>query len=168
MEVDDILVEIATDKVDSDLPSEVSGVLIEKKFAENEVVQVGEVMAVIQTEGDETEVEPALEVEPPKEKIEVSIPKAKTLSLPDPLPEFESVSKTIEDAKAMASPQISVNNSEFSPPGQKHCQGRGAEPGGAKKDQGQRKDKPYHQKRHIGLFGPARQFFSHYFRKTYY
>ena len=116
IEVDDIVVEIATDKVDSDVPSEVSGVLIEKKFAENEVVQVGEVMAVIQTEGDETEVEPALEVEPPKEKIEVSIPKAKTLSLPDPLPEFESVSKTVEDAKAMVSPQTSGNNSEFLSP----------------------------------------------------
>ena len=116
IEVDDIVVEIATDKVDSDVPSEVSGVLIEKKFAENEVVQVGEVMAVIQTEGDETEVEPALEVEPPKEKIEVSIPKVKTLSLPDPLPEFESVSKTVEDAKAMVSPQTSGNNSEFLSP----------------------------------------------------
>ena len=116
IEVDDIVVEIATDKVDSDVPSEVSGVLIEKKFAENEVVQVGEVMAVIQTEGDETEVESALEVEPPKEKIEVSIPKAKTLSLPDPLPEFESVSKTVEDAKAMVSPQTSGNNSEFLSP----------------------------------------------------
>ena len=116
VEVEDIVVEIATDKVDSDVPSEVSGVLIEKKFAENEVVQVGEVMAVIQTEGDETEVEPALEVEPPKEKIEVSIPKAKTLSLPDPLPEFESVSKTVEDAKAMVSPQTSGNNSEFLSP----------------------------------------------------
>ena len=116
IEVDDIVVEIATDKVDSDVPSEVSGVLIEKKFAENEVIQVGEVMAVIQTEGDETDVEPALEVEPPKEKIEVSIPKAKTLSLPDPLPEFESVSKTVEDAKAMVSPQTSGNNSEFLSP----------------------------------------------------
>ncbi len=116
VEVEDIVVEIATDKVDSDVPSEVSGVLIEKKFAENEVVQVGEVMAVIQTEGDETEVESALEVEPPKEKIEVSIPKAKTLSLPDPLPEFESVSKTVEDAKAMVSPQTSGNNSEFLSP----------------------------------------------------
>ncbi|MGB1361698.1 MAG: dihydrolipoamide acetyltransferase family protein [Flavobacteriaceae bacterium] len=116
VEVEDIVVEIATDKVDSDVPSEVSGVLIEKKFAENEVVQVGEVMAVIQTEGDETEVEPALEVEPPKEKIEVSIPKVKTLSLPDPLPEFESVSKTVEDAKAMVSPQTSGNNSEFLSP----------------------------------------------------
>ena len=116
IEVDDIVVEIATDKVDSDVPSEVSGVLIEKKFAENEVVQVGEVLAVIQTEGDETEVESALEVEPPKEKIEVSIPKVKTLSLPDPLPEFESVSKTVEDAKAMVSPQTSGNNSEFLSP----------------------------------------------------
>ena len=116
IEVDDIVVEIATDKVDSDVPSEVSGVLIEKKFAENEVVQVGEVMAVIQTEDDETDVESALEVEPPKEKIEVSIPKAKTLSLPDPLPEFESVSKTVEDAKAMVSPQTSGNNSEFLSP----------------------------------------------------
>ena len=116
IEVDDIVVEIATDKVDSDVPSEVSGVLIEKKFAENEVIQVGEVMAVIQTEGDETDVESALEVEPPKEKIEVSIPKAKTLSLPDPLPEFESVSKTVEDAKAMVSPQTSGDNSEFLSP----------------------------------------------------
>lgn len=116
IEVDDIVVEIATDKVDSDVPSEVSGVLIVKKFAENEVIQVGEVMAVIQTEGDETDVESALEVEPPKEKIEVSIPKAKTLSLPDPLPEFESVSKTVEDAKAMVSPQTSGNNSEFLSP----------------------------------------------------
>ena len=116
IEVDDIVVEIATDKVDSDLPSEVSGVLIEKKFAENEVVQVGEVMAVIQTEDDETDVESTLEVEPPKEKTEVSIPKAKTLSLPDPLPEFESVSKTVEDAKAMVSPQTSGDNSEFISP----------------------------------------------------
>ena len=116
IEVDDIVVEIATDKVDSDVPSEVSGVLIEKKFAENEVVQVGEVMAVIQNEGDETDVESALEVEPPKDNIEVSIPKAKTLSLPDPLPEFESVSKTVEDAKAIVSPQTSGNNSEFLSP----------------------------------------------------
>ena len=52
VEMDDIVVEIATDKVDSDVPSEVKGILIEKKFIENDVVQVGEVMAVIQTDGD--------------------------------------------------------------------------------------------------------------------
>ena len=53
IEIDDIIVEIATDKVDSDVPSEVKGILIEKKFIENDVVQVGEVMAVIQTDGDQ-------------------------------------------------------------------------------------------------------------------
>ena len=53
IEIDDIVVEIATDKVDSDVPSEVKGILIEKKFIENDVVQVGEVMAVIQTDGDQ-------------------------------------------------------------------------------------------------------------------
>ena len=53
VDMDDIVVEIATDKVDSDVPSEVKGILIEKKFRENDVVQVGEVMAVIQTDGDE-------------------------------------------------------------------------------------------------------------------
>ena len=44
IEVDDVIVEIATDKVDSDVPSEVSGILIEKKFSENDVVQIGEVV----------------------------------------------------------------------------------------------------------------------------
>ena len=53
VDMDDIVVEISTDKVDSDVPSEVKGILIEKKFIENDVVQVGEVMAVIQTDGDE-------------------------------------------------------------------------------------------------------------------
>ena len=47
---DDAVVEIATDKVDSDVPSEVAGILIEKRFAPDEVAQVGEVLAVIETD----------------------------------------------------------------------------------------------------------------------
>mgnify|MGYP001328060673 CR=1 FL=1 len=118
IEVDDIVVEIATDKVDSDVPSEVNGVLIEKKFAENEVVQVGEVMAIIQTESDEPDDAGIAKLEPLKkiEKKEISIPKVKTFSLPDPLPEFESVYKTLEDAKTMVSADTSFNNSEFLSP----------------------------------------------------
>lgn len=57
--VDESIVEIATDKVDSDVPSEVAGILIEKKFATDAVVQVGEVMAVIQTDGPDTSEEEA-------------------------------------------------------------------------------------------------------------
>ena len=50
VEMDDGIVEVSTDKVDTEIPSEVSGVLIEQKFAEGEVVKVGEVMAVIQVD----------------------------------------------------------------------------------------------------------------------
>ena len=118
--VEDIVVEIATDKVDSDVPSEVSGVLIEKKFAENDVVQVGEVMAIIQTEGDDSDDQTNNEIsenpEPPKEVEEVPIPEAQIFSPPDPLPEFETVSNTVEEAKAMVSNEILNQNSEFLSP----------------------------------------------------
>src|SRR6056300_1010623 len=53
--VDEAVVEIATDKVDSDVPSEVAGVLVEKKFEVDGVAKVGEVLAVIQTQGDTSE-----------------------------------------------------------------------------------------------------------------
>ncbi len=52
IELDDSVVEIATDKVDSDVPSDVSGVLLEQNFKEGEVVKVGEVLAVIETNAD--------------------------------------------------------------------------------------------------------------------
>ncbi len=41
IDIDEAVVEIATDKVDSDVPSELSGVLIEKKFSENDKVFLG-------------------------------------------------------------------------------------------------------------------------------
>jgi 2-oxoglutarate dehydrogenase E2 component (dihydrolipoamide succinyltransferase) len=53
--IDDPILEIATDKVDTDVASEVEGVIIEKKFEENEVAQVGEVLVVIETEKGENE-----------------------------------------------------------------------------------------------------------------
>tara|TARA_Y100001968_G_C19418310_1_gene750258 strand:- start:442 stop:1830 length:1389 start_codon:yes stop_codon:yes gene_type:complete len=48
IELDETIVEIATDKVDSEIPSIAKGVLIEKKYKENDVVQVGEVIAIIE------------------------------------------------------------------------------------------------------------------------
>lgn len=44
---DDILFEVATDKVDSEIPSPVDGVLTKILFPENSLVAVGEVLAVI-------------------------------------------------------------------------------------------------------------------------
>ena len=49
--IDESIVEVATDKVDSDVPSEVEGILIEKKFQVNEIAQVGDVIAVIEIAG---------------------------------------------------------------------------------------------------------------------
>ena len=52
VEVDESLIEISTDKVDSDVPSEVSGVLIEKKFGIDKIVKVGETFAIIETDSN--------------------------------------------------------------------------------------------------------------------
>ena len=50
IDIDESIVEIATDKVDSDVPSEFNGKLIKKNFEVNDVVKVGEVIAEIETE----------------------------------------------------------------------------------------------------------------------
>ena len=59
VEEDDVLLEIATDKVDSDIPSPVAGKVLKVLFEENALVPVGEVIAVINTEGQGEVVEEA-------------------------------------------------------------------------------------------------------------
>jgi 2-oxoglutarate dehydrogenase E2 component (dihydrolipoamide succinyltransferase) len=69
IEEDEPIVEIATDKVDSEVPAPASGVLKQKLFNDGDVVQVGAVFAIIGAEGEETIVSaPAL-----AETIEVAI-----------------------------------------------------------------------------------------------
>jgi 2-oxoglutarate dehydrogenase E2 component (dihydrolipoamide succinyltransferase) len=51
VEADETLLEIATDKVDSELPSTAAGILVKKLFNDGDVVQVGTVIAIISTEG---------------------------------------------------------------------------------------------------------------------
>ena len=57
IEIDETIIEIATDKVDSEVPCEYSGILVEKLFNENDVVKVGEPFAIIETEEEEEEEE---------------------------------------------------------------------------------------------------------------
>ena len=54
IEEDEPIVEIATDKVDSEVPAPVSGILVERKYNEGDVVQVGSIFAIIGSEGEET------------------------------------------------------------------------------------------------------------------
>ncbi len=87
IEEDDPIVEIATDKVDSEIPSPVEGVLEKKFFEEGDVVEIGKVIAIIKTEGDDdeeesTEADKAADAsedgsEKPEKKNETSTPELK-------------------------------------------------------------------------------------------
>ena len=55
IDFDEAIVEIATDKVDSEVPSEKKGILIEKCFEINDIIKVGETIAIIETDEDESE-----------------------------------------------------------------------------------------------------------------
>ena len=59
VDMDEPLVEVATDKVDNELPSEAQGVLVKQLFQKDEVAQVGDVIAIISTGGDSGSSAPA-------------------------------------------------------------------------------------------------------------
>ena len=63
--MDEAVLEIATDKVDSEVPSEVSGVLVEQLFGKDDVVKVGQTIAIIETEGGSVEAPKTAEVAAP-------------------------------------------------------------------------------------------------------
>ena len=100
IEMDEAVLEIATDKVDSEVPSEVDGVLIEKLFNIDDVVQVGQTIAVIEIDGEETEIRTAPAVEEVKQEVST--------------PEVE-VTKTVETAKETVAPVISSDSRFYSP-----------------------------------------------------
>ena len=53
VEIDDSVLDIATDKVDSEVPSPVKGKLIEQLFKEDEIAEVGDAVAILETEDDD-------------------------------------------------------------------------------------------------------------------
>ena len=81
IEADEAVLEIATDKVDSEVPSEVEGILLEKRFNIDDVVQVGQTLAIIETQnGTET---PVAEVpEATVTEIEKTVETAKVTTAP--------------------------------------------------------------------------------------
>lgn len=81
VEMDEPLVEVATDKVDNELPSEVAGTVVKIFFQEDEVAQVGDVIALVSTDGD----------------VATPVEEAATASTPTPT---ETVTQTVTDAVA--------------------------------------------------------------------
>ncbi|MDY2585705.1 dihydrolipoamide acetyltransferase family protein [Winogradskyella aquimaris] len=57
IEEDEMLLEVATDKVDSEVPSNVTGVIKELLYKPNDVVKIGETIAIIQSDGDNVKTE---------------------------------------------------------------------------------------------------------------
>jgi len=53
IEEDDMLFEVATDKVDSEIPSPVDGVISKIVFPEDSLVPVGEILAIIKLDGED-------------------------------------------------------------------------------------------------------------------
>ena len=100
IELDEPVLEIATDKVDSEVPSEVDGILVEKRFDVDDVVQVGQTIAVIEIEGEETE----------------SRVKTKLEESPEEIPaQATEVLKNVEIAKENVAQAISSGERFYSP-----------------------------------------------------
>ena len=107
--LDDPIVEIATDKVDTDVTSEVEGLIIEQRFKENDVVQVGETLLVIETKEVDSislPVQTEKPIEPEKNKKSETEVVASTLE-----EEMDSIDNLItsrvdEPAKRFYSPLI--------------------------------------------------------------
>ncbi|MCA6423267.1 MAG: 2-oxo acid dehydrogenase subunit E2 [Flavobacterium sp.] len=88
IDADEAVLEIATDKVDSEVPSEISGVLTEILFQVNDVVKVGQTIAIIETEGVATE-----------------LPQSATVVTPSAV----EVQKNIETAQATLAPAAFIS-----------------------------------------------------------
>ncbi len=69
--IDEPLVEVATDKVDNELPSEAAGTLVKILFEKDQVAKVGDVIAILSSGGGSVSAEAP--VEPKKEEIVSSV-----------------------------------------------------------------------------------------------
>ena len=95
IEIDESIVEVSTDKVDSDIPSEVSGILVEKKFKVNDVIKVGEVIAVIDSENEDSTTNEDLEVNKTEINNEINVENKKdTIELNKPQDELNKPQET--------------------------------------------------------------------------
>ena len=99
IEADEAVLEIATDKVDSEVPSEVDGVLVEKLFNVDDVVQVGQTIAVIETEAEASAA--VSTPEPVKQEV--------------PVQAVAEVAQTVVTAQETVAPIVSSGSRFYSP-----------------------------------------------------
>ncbi|MCA6423431.1 MAG: 2-oxo acid dehydrogenase subunit E2 [Flavobacterium sp.] len=108
VEADETLIEVATDKVDNDVPSPVSGIITEIRFQKDDVVEVGTVLALIDTsqvsDGSQqilTKVENSQEISKKAEVISNTKPETH-----NPQPETRNPKTATHNSDAFISPLI--------------------------------------------------------------
>lgn len=118
IEEDEAVLEIATDKVDSEVPSEVNGVLKEILFEVDDVVKVGETIAIIETdeeiEDDSQDEEAENNEEVQVAAVEETIEKAKSTASADTITDYSESSRFYSPlVKSMAKEEnISIDELE--------------------------------------------------------
>ena len=105
VEADEPLLEVSTDKVDTEIPSPVAGTLLEIRFKEDDVAEVGAVLAIV---GEATAApEPKPEPKP--------APAAKPEPKPAPAPQAEPAAKAEPAPAPKAEPAPAAPKQEHSP-----------------------------------------------------
>lgn len=98
---DEAILEIATDKVDSEIPSEVNGILIERLFNVDDVIQVGQTIAIIETDAAQSTSTTATK----EDEVEQEAPKKY----------IAEVTETVVKAQEVTAPVISGEDRFYSP-----------------------------------------------------
>jgi len=109
VEADEPLLEVATDKVDTEVPSPASGVLLEIRVAEDETVEVGTVLAVI---GDPSEAPAAPAPTPAPAPARVPAPAPVPVPAPAPAPVAPATATT----PVVAAPSAPARTTEVPAP----------------------------------------------------
>ncbi|MEZ5009124.1 MAG: dihydrolipoamide acetyltransferase family protein [Chitinophagales bacterium] len=107
---DETVLEVATDKVDSDVPSPVEGVVKQLFFDEGDTVEVGKVLAIIDTDQDFDQPDIAIEEEQ-GESTQDTEPEIEQEEVASPV---EEVEKTVVQAKEAVKPIINQQNQSSS------------------------------------------------------
>ena len=105
IEADEAVLEIATDKVDSEVPSEVDGVLVEQLFQADDVIQVGQTVAIIETEAEVA--------------VDVPAPAAEPVAVPESAPQpaaVKEVTQRVEEAVEHVHQTVSSSSERFYSP----------------------------------------------------
>jgi pyruvate dehydrogenase E2 component (dihydrolipoamide acetyltransferase) len=112
IEADEPLLEVSTDKVDTEIPSPVAGTVLEIKVGEDETAQVGAELAIIGAAGDAPADNPAPSPAPSAPAQSAPAPPAPAQSGPAPAAQAEAEAPRVETAPA---PDVAPGSSYGSP-----------------------------------------------------